>query len=138
MGAQSKSDDSGEGPDTDTSASSQPKQNPPRMESEVLRSMTLAELRDLRKDYTRQPGERILSWLLRCREGGVRAHMLARHEAQQLGSLTINSKLDQFVADAKPETSLWSRLVTGVKEKYPFKDYLTCPPKKWTKVEEAI
>ncbi|KAJ7423912.1 hypothetical protein BTVI_08139 [Pitangus sulphuratus] len=130
MRDQSKSDDSREEPNTDTSANSQQKQSSLKMESEVSRSITPSELRDLRKDYSHQPGEQILSWLLRCQDGGPRAHILASHEAQQLESLTKNHELDQLVTDPKPETSLWEMLVTAVKEKYPFKEYLTCPTKK--------
>ncbi|XP_050184090.1 uncharacterized protein LOC126646668 [Myiozetetes cayanensis] len=106
--------------------------------SEVLRSLTPAELRDLRKDYSRRPGERILTWLVRCWDNGARSHMLEGHEAQQLGSLARDREIEQGIAREPYSHSLWLRILNAVRERYPFKEYLTNSPGKWTTAEEAF
>ncbi|KAK4826862.1 hypothetical protein QYF61_011899 [Mycteria americana] len=40
-------------------------------ETETTRSLSLSELRDMRKDFSRRPGEHIVTWLLRCWESGA-------------------------------------------------------------------
>jgi len=41
-------------------------------ETEIItRSLSLSELRDMRKDFTRHPGEHIVTWLLRCWDNGA-------------------------------------------------------------------
>ncbi|XP_051647279.1 uncharacterized protein LOC127472742 [Manacus candei] len=139
-GEQNRSGDDGEGTDTDASARTPPPRaaTPRKMETTELRSMTPSELRDLQKDYTRRPGERILSWLLRCRDRGARGHMLSTAEAEQLASISGDHELDRLFAEEKPDLSLWARLVLSVRQRFPFKDYLPCPVRKWTKLEDAI
>ncbi|KAJ7416688.1 hypothetical protein BTVI_34979 [Pitangus sulphuratus] len=133
---QSQSDDLGAGSSTDTSTST-PLMNLKR-ERESWRSMTPAELRDLRRDYRCLPGERILTWLLRCQDNGAIGHLLEEYEAQQLGSIAGDHELDKLIADKKTVCSLWVRLVTSVKKKYPSREYLTWYPRKWTKAEGTI
>lgn len=109
-----------------------------RQQSETSRSFTPAELRDLRKDYSRQPGERILTWLLRCRDNGAESHLLERSEAQQLGSIARDHQIEREIGAERGVCSLWRRLLASVRMRYPFKEYLANSPKKWTNAEEAI
>ncbi|KAJ7396577.1 hypothetical protein BTVI_143875 [Pitangus sulphuratus] len=100
--------------------------------------MTPAELRDLRRDYIRRPGERILTWLVRCWDSGARSHLLEGQEAQQLGSLAQDREIEQGIAREIYSLSLWLRILHAVREKYPFKKYLMSSPRKWMTAEEGI
>ncbi|KAK4806857.1 hypothetical protein QYF61_012578 [Mycteria americana] len=47
-----------------------------RQEAETTWSMTSSELRDMQKDYSRQRGEQIAAWLLRCWHSGANSQQL--------------------------------------------------------------
>ncbi|KAJ7413214.1 hypothetical protein BTVI_43879 [Pitangus sulphuratus] len=51
-----------------------------KQETEVTQSLTSSELRDLRKDYSHQPSERIPTWLLQCWDNGDDSQQLEGHE----------------------------------------------------------
>ncbi|KAJ7414759.1 hypothetical protein BTVI_40275 [Pitangus sulphuratus] len=106
--------------------------------SEVLRSITPAELWDLRKDYSRQPGERILTWLVRCWDNGARSHILEGHEAQQLRSLARDCEIKQGIPREPYNHSLWLQILNVVRDIYPFKEYLTSSPGKWMTAEGGV
>jgi len=58
------------------------------IETEIItRSLSLSELRDMRKDFSRHPGEHIVTWLLRCWDNGASSLELEGKEAKQLRSL---------------------------------------------------
>ncbi|KAJ7412315.1 hypothetical protein BTVI_46736 [Pitangus sulphuratus] len=105
---------------------------------EVLGSMTPAELRDLRKDYSRLPGEWILTWLVQCWDNGARSHMLEGHKAQQLGSLDGDHEIEQGIAREPYNHSLWFWILNAMRERYPFKEYLMSSPGKWMIAEEGV
>jgi len=64
------------------------------IETEIItRSLSLGELRDMRKDFSRHPGEHIVTWLLRCWNNGASSLELEGKEAKQLGSLTRDGAL---------------------------------------------
>jgi len=50
-------------------------------------SLSLSDLRDMRKDFSRHPGEHIVTWLLRCWDKEASTLELEGKEAKQLGSL---------------------------------------------------
>ncbi|GAB0209368.1 hypothetical protein GRJ2_003403400 [Grus japonensis] len=51
----------------------------------ITRSLSLSELRDMRKDFSRLPGEHIITWLLRCWDNGASSLEPEGREAKQLG-----------------------------------------------------
>ncbi|KAM9591473.1 uncharacterized protein ACIBXB_006269 [Morphnus guianensis] len=104
----------------------------------ITRSLSLSELRDMRKDFSRHPGEHIVTWLLRCWDNGASSVELEGKEAKQLGSLSREGGIDKAIGRKTQLLSLWRRLLLGVKERYPFKDEVTCHQGKWTTMERGI
>uniref|UniRef100_A0A8C0UGE2 Integrase catalytic domain-containing protein n=1 Tax=Cyanistes caeruleus TaxID=156563 RepID=A0A8C0UGE2_CYACU len=93
---------------------------------------------DLRKDYSRQPGEPISAWLLRCWDNGAGRQQLEGHEAQQLGSLAKDREIERGIGKEGAICSLWRRLLSSVRARYPFKEDLVNSPGKWTTADEGI
>ncbi|KAM9590502.1 uncharacterized protein ACIBXB_005762 [Morphnus guianensis] len=104
----------------------------------ITRSLSLSELHDMRKDFSRHPGEHIVTWLLRCWDNGASSVELEGKEAKQLGSLSREGGIDKAIGRKTQVLSLWRRLLSGVKERYPFKDEVTCHQGKWTTMERGI
>ena len=59
-------------------------------------------------------------------------------EAKQLGSLARDGGIDKAIGKKEQVLSLWRRLLSGVRERYPFSDNFVCYPGKWTNVERGI
>ena len=59
-------------------------------------------------------------------------------EAKQLGSLARDGGIDKAIGKKKQVLSLWRRLLSGVRERYPFSDDFVCHPGKWTNMERGI
>ena len=72
----------------------------------------------MQKDFTRHPGEHIITWLLRCWDNGADGHDLEGREAKQLGSLAREGGIDKAIAKEKRSLSLWRRLLAAVKERF--------------------
>jgi len=104
----------------------------------ITRSLSLGELRDMRKDFSRHPGEHIVTWLLRCWDNGASSLELEGKEAKQLGSLARDGGIDKAIGKKEQVLSLWRRLLSGVRERYPFSDDFVCYPGKWTNMERGI
>ena len=81
----------------------------------ITRSLSLGELRDMRKNYSCHPGKHIATWLLRCWDNG--ASSLEGKEAKQLGSLASDGGIDKAIGKKEQVLSLWRRLLSGVREK---------------------
>jgi len=65
-------------------------------ETEIItRSLSLGEMRDMRKDFSRHPGEHIVTWLLRCWDNEASSMELEGKEAKQLGSLARDGGIDR-------------------------------------------
>ncbi|KAJ7412559.1 Gag polyprotein [Willisornis vidua] len=109
-----------------------------KQETEITRSLTSSELRDLGKDYSRHPGERISAWLLRCWDYGADGQLLEGREAQQLGSLARDRGIERGIGKETAVYSLWRRLLSSVRTRYPFKEDLVNSPGKWTTAHEGI
>ncbi|XP_054244819.1 centromere protein I [Indicator indicator] len=109
-----------------------------KQEAETTQSLTSAELRDLRKDYSRQPGERIAAWLLRCWDNGADSQLLEGKEAQQLGPIARNRGIEKGIAKETGICSLWRRLLLSVRARYPCKEDLMSSPGKWNTADEGI
>ncbi|GAB0204503.1 hypothetical protein GRJ2_002915900 [Grus japonensis] len=55
-----------------------------------------------------------------------------------LGSLSREGVIDKVIGKGTQALSLWRRLLSGVRERYPFKEDVICHPGKWTTVERGI
>jgi len=108
-------------------------------ETEIVTwSLTLSELRDMRKDFSHHPGEHIATWLLRCSDNGASSLEFQGKKAKQLGSLARDGDIDEAIGKKEQVLSLWRRLLSGVRERYPFIDDFVCCPGKWTNMERGI
>ncbi|KAK4825487.1 hypothetical protein QYF61_027642 [Mycteria americana] len=70
-------------------------------------------------------------------EAGPSLELEAR-EAKQLGSLSREGSIDKEIGKGAQVLSLWRQLLSGVKERYPFKEEIICYPGKWTTMERGI
>jgi len=104
----------------------------------ITRSLSLSELRDTQKDFSRHPGEHIVTWLLWCWDKGASSLELEHREAKQLGSLAREGGIDKAIGKKAQALSLWRRLLSGIKEKCPFSEDVVCYPGKWTNMERGI
>ncbi|KAM9644848.1 uncharacterized protein ACIBXB_013057 [Morphnus guianensis] len=104
----------------------------------ITRSLSLSELWDMRKDFGRRIGEHIITWLLRCWDNGANSLELEGREAKQLGSLAREGGIDKAIGKGTQAISLWRRLLSSVKEWYPFKEDVICQSSKWTTMERGI
>ncbi|GAB0208025.1 ubiquitin carboxyl-terminal hydrolase 4 [Grus japonensis] len=101
----------------------------------ITKSMSLSELRDMRKDFSCLPGEHMMTWLLRCWVKGTGSLELEGREAKQLGSLSREGGIDKAIGKKAQALSLWRRLLSSVRERYPFREDVICRPGKWTTME---
>ncbi|GAB0209798.1 hypothetical protein GRJ2_003445500 [Grus japonensis] len=92
----------------------------------------------MRKDYSHQSDEWIAAWLLRCWANGADSQQLEGREAQQLGSLARNQGIERGIGKELAICSLWRRLLSSVRARYPFKEDLVNSPGKWTTADEGI
>ncbi|GAB0203200.1 ubiquitin carboxyl-terminal hydrolase 4 [Grus japonensis] len=104
----------------------------------ITRSLSLSELRDMWKDFSCLPGEHIITWLLRCWDNGASSLELEGREAKQLGSLSREGGIDKAIGKKAQALSLWRRLLSSVRERYPFSEDVVCRPGKWTTMERGI
>ncbi|GAB0205113.1 hypothetical protein GRJ2_002977600 [Grus japonensis] len=92
----------------------------------------------MRKDFSRLPGEHIITWLLCCWDNGASSLELEGREAKQLGSLSREGGIDKAIGKKAQALSLWRRLLSSVRERYPFSEDVVCRPGKWTTMERGI
>ncbi|TRZ10540.1 hypothetical protein HGM15179_016567 [Zosterops borbonicus] len=104
----------------------------------ITRSLSLGELCDLQKKFTRQTNESILTWLLRIWDAAANDTILDRIEARQLRSLSRDVVIDQEIGKTQEPLSLWQRLLTSVKDKYLCKKDLQVHQGKWSTIEQGI
>ncbi|XP_071892181.1 uncharacterized protein [Anas platyrhynchos] len=107
-------------------------------ESETTRSLSLSELQEIRKDFSRHPGEHILTWLLRCWDTGANSQQLEGSEAKQLGSFSRERLIARVIGREAQVLSLWRRLLAAVKERYPHKDDTVYQVSKWTTMDKGL
>ncbi|RMC11151.1 hypothetical protein DUI87_12064 [Hirundo rustica rustica] len=69
-------------------------------------------MRDLRREFTRQTNESILTWLLRIWDAAANDTILDGSEARQLGSLSRDVVIDQGIRRTQPTLSLWRHPTT--------------------------
>ncbi|GAB0207867.1 hypothetical protein GRJ2_003252400 [Grus japonensis] len=104
----------------------------------ITRSLSPSELRDMRKDFSRLPGEHIITWLLCCWDNGASSLELEGREAKQLGSLSREGGIDKAIGKKAQALSLWRRLLSSGRERYPFSEDVICWPGKWSTMERGI
>ncbi|RMC21849.1 hypothetical protein DUI87_02720 [Hirundo rustica rustica] len=104
----------------------------------ITRSLSLSELRDLRREFTRQTNESILTWLLRIWDAAANGTILDGSEARQLGSLSRDVVIDQEIGRTQQTLSLWRRLLTSVRDRYLCKEDLQVHQGKWSTMEQGI
>ncbi|GAB0206654.1 hypothetical protein GRJ2_003131000 [Grus japonensis] len=92
----------------------------------------------MRKDFSRLPGERVITWLLLCWDNGASSLELEGREAKQLGSLSREGDIDKAIGKKAQALSLWRRLLSSVRERYPFSEDVTCHSGKWTTMERGV
>ncbi|KAK4810759.1 hypothetical protein QYF61_007733 [Mycteria americana] len=92
----------------------------------------------MRKDFSHHPGEHVLTWLLRCWDNGASSLELEGKEAKQLGSLSREGGIDKVIGKGAPALSLWRRLLSAMKKRYPFQKDVVYRPGKWTTMEKGI
>ncbi|RMC03496.1 hypothetical protein DUI87_20695 [Hirundo rustica rustica] len=103
----------------------------------ITRSLSLGELRDLRREFTRQTNESILTWLLRIWDAAANDTILDGSEARQLGSLSRDVVIDQGIGRTQQTLSLWRRLLTSVRDRYLCKEDLQVHQGKWSTMEQG-
>ncbi|NWV06137.1 DZIP3 ligase, partial [Ptilonorhynchus violaceus] len=97
------------------------------------------KLQEIRRCFTRQPGESLLAWLSRCWVLGANMDIfLNSTEAKQLGSLSRDVAIDKRLGTRIGTCSLWRRLVSSVREAYPFEDDLIVYRDRWNDELEGI
>ncbi|RMC04158.1 hypothetical protein DUI87_18977 [Hirundo rustica rustica] len=104
----------------------------------ITRTLSLDELRDLRREFTRQKNESILTWLLRIWDAAANDTILDGSEARQLGSLSRDVVIDQGIGRTQQTLSLWRRLLTSVRDRYLCKEDLQVHQGKWSTMEQGI
>ncbi|RMC15407.1 hypothetical protein DUI87_07598 [Hirundo rustica rustica] len=110
--------------DEDVAGPSQPAEE---TEPEIItRSLSLGELRDLWREFTRQTNESILTWLLRIWDAAANDTILDGSEARQLGSLSRDAVIDRGIGRTQQTLSLWRRLLTSVRDRYLCKKTSRC------------
>uniref|UniRef100_A0A8D0EZ38 Uncharacterized protein n=1 Tax=Strix occidentalis caurina TaxID=311401 RepID=A0A8D0EZ38_STROC len=63
----------------------------------TIRSLSLSELQDIRKDFLCIPGKHICTWLLWCWDSGAAGFELEQREAKQLGRLPKQAGIDKAI-----------------------------------------
>ncbi|RMB97312.1 hypothetical protein DUI87_26208 [Hirundo rustica rustica] len=104
----------------------------------ITRSLSLGELHDLRREFTRQTNESILTWLLRIWDAAANDTILDGSEARTLGSLSRDVVIDQGIGRTQQTLSLWRRLLTSVRDRYLCKEDLQVHQGKWSTMEQGI
>jgi len=92
----------------------------------------------MRKDFSHHTGEHIVTWLWRSWENGASILELEGKEAKLLGSLARDGGIDKAIGKKQQILSIWRRLLSGMRERYPFSEDFVCCPGKWTNLERGI
>ncbi|RMC16224.1 hypothetical protein DUI87_08439 [Hirundo rustica rustica] len=101
-------------------------------------SLSLGELHDLRREFTRQTNESILTWLLPIWDAAANDTILDGSEARKLGSLSWDVVIDQGIGRTQQTLSLCWQLLTSVRDRYLCKEDLQVHQGKWSTMEQGI
>ncbi|RMC05611.1 hypothetical protein DUI87_17696 [Hirundo rustica rustica] len=104
----------------------------------ITRSLSLGELHDLRREFTRQTNESILTWLLHIWDAADNDTILDGSEARQLGLLSRDVVIDQGIGRTQQTLSLWRQLLTSVRDRYLCREDLQVHQGKWSTMEKFL
>ena len=105
----------------------------------VRRPLKMTEIQSSRKEFTRRSNETLLTWLLRCWDGGAGSLSLDGNEARQLGDVARDKTIDRGISRCLDEAAtLWDRMLIAVMERYPYRNDLEPATKMWDTVEQGI
>ena len=91
----------------------------------VCRPLKMTEIQGSRKEFTRHPNKTLVTWLLRCWDGGASSLSLHSNEARQLGGIAKDSSIDRGISRCLDgATTLWERMLVAVRERHPVRDSL--------------
>ena len=91
----------------------------------VCRPLKMTEIQGSRKEFTRHPNKTLVTWLLRCWDGGASSLSLDGNEARQLGGIAKDSSIDRGISRCLDgATTLWERMLVAVRERHPVRDSL--------------
>lgn len=130
-------DGAGEGPSMPPDIKSGVKAAGARSEANI-ESFSLKDLRGLRKDYTRQPDESIISWLVRLWDAAGEATILDGTEVRHLQSLSHYPVIDQGMMRGASPHSLWARVLESVAQRYLCADDLYMQQTQRKTIEQGI
>ncbi|TRZ07696.1 hypothetical protein HGM15179_019413 [Zosterops borbonicus] len=105
---------------------------------DTTESFSLKDLRGLRKDYTRQPDEFIISWLVHLWDAAGEATILDGTEAKNLGSLSHSLVVDQEMMRGANPHNLWERVLGSVAQRYLCADDVYMQQTQWNTIEQGI
>nr|XP_030113616.3 macrophage immunometabolism regulator isoform X1 [Taeniopygia guttata]XP_030113624.3 macrophage immunometabolism regulator isoform X1 [Taeniopygia guttata]XP_041567090.1 macrophage immunometabolism regulator isoform X1 [Taeniopygia guttata]XP_041567091.1 macrophage immunometabolism regulator isoform X1 [Taeniopygia guttata] len=100
-------------------------------------SLSLGELHDLRREFTHQTNESILTWLLCIWDAAANDTILDGSEARQLGSLSWDVIIDQGIGRTQETLSLWRQLLTSVRDRYLCKEDFQVHQGKWSTMKQG-
>ncbi|TRZ07711.1 hypothetical protein HGM15179_019395 [Zosterops borbonicus] len=104
----------------------------------TIESFSLKGLQGLRKDYTRQSDESIISWLVCLWDAAGEATILDGTEARHLGSLSHVLVIDQGMMRGANPHSLWEQILGSVGQRYLYADDLYMQQTQWKTIEQGI
>lgn len=90
----------------------------------ITQTLSLSELRDMQKDYSLQSGEPLVTWVLLYWAVVARDMKLDGSDTLQLGSMSWNGSIDHRIGKGPETFSLWTQLLSNVRERFPWKDDL--------------
>ena len=64
----------------------------------VRRPLKMTEIQSSRKEFTRHPNGILVTWLLRCWDGGASSLSLDGNEARQLGDIARDKSIDRGIS----------------------------------------
>ena len=104
----------------------------------ITQSLSLSELCDMQKDFSRHTGEHIVTWLLRSWDKGGSSIELEDREARQLGVLAREGGNEQTNGKKAQALSLWRQHLSCVRERHTLSKDVVCYLGKWTNMESGI
>lgn len=105
----------------------------------VRRPLKMTEIQSSRKEFTRRLNETLVTWLLRCWDGGASSLSLDGNKARQLGDIARDKSIDRGISRCLDgAATLWDRILIAVRERYPYKDILQPAMKTWDTIEKGI
>ncbi|PKU35260.1 hypothetical protein llap_14435 [Limosa lapponica baueri] len=113
-GEDSSDEDAGEGPSKDDKGKAPAPAKEEESDTEIIiKSFSMKDLRNIRKDFSHNDGQTLVSWLLRCWDNGAGCMELDGAEARHLGNLSKEAGIDKALGEKSQTLSLWRRLISA-------------------------